>query len=279
MFAPRIGSMLAYQLTFIARDNIASFLGQGAPSALTYGWMIQQVPETLIGTAFGTALLPTISEYFARKEFTRFRSTIENSKRILIALSIPIAFLMSLILKLFIELAFGFNPIETQQLLWVSRAFLIGLVSHSLLEVGARVFFAQKNALFPFIGAILNLSVYVIFGNLLAGMFGAPGLALADSIAFSVQTIFLFLVFNIRFSKAHDEESKSLLKAIVGTREERKTFARTIMGTLIASLIVWGFLRLPLPISGVIKAFIAFIIGIVAVLPFIIKEVKVFLRL
>jgi putative peptidoglycan lipid II flippase len=59
--------MFFIQLTFIARDNFASRLEQvGAISALTYGWMIMQVPETLIGTAIATALLPTLAQLFTR---------------------------------------------------------------------------------------------------------------------------------------------------------------------------------------------------------------------
>ena len=45
MLGPRVGGMLLYQLTFIARDNIASRLSLGSVSALTYGWMILQVPK------------------------------------------------------------------------------------------------------------------------------------------------------------------------------------------------------------------------------------------
>ena len=44
MLGPRVVSMFFYQLTFIARDNIASRLPVGSVTALTNGWMILQVP-------------------------------------------------------------------------------------------------------------------------------------------------------------------------------------------------------------------------------------------
>ena len=47
----------------IARDNLASRLDQvGAVTSLTYGWMLMQVPETVLGTAIATALLPALSQ-------------------------------------------------------------------------------------------------------------------------------------------------------------------------------------------------------------------------
>ena len=197
MLGPRVASMFLYQLTFIARDNIASRLPLGSVTALTYGWMILQVPETLIGTAIGTAMLPTISEQFAKQEIEQFKETIHRIQRVLIALAIPSALLLAVSLPPFLEFAFGFNAAGTDVLLWVTRAFLVGLLGHCLLELGSRIFFAQQNALIPFFGSVLNLVVYILFGALLASPLGAPGVALSDAIAFTSQAAFLLIVFGI----------------------------------------------------------------------------------
>src|SRR5204862_3382855 len=91
LLAPRLLTMFGIQLIVIARDNLASRLGQaGSVTALTYGWMIMQVPETLIGTAIATAMLPTLAELAARADWAGFRSTIEHALRVLISLTIPI---------------------------------------------------------------------------------------------------------------------------------------------------------------------------------------------
>jgi putative peptidoglycan lipid II flippase len=58
---PRMLSMLFIQLIFLAQDNLGSNLPEGSISALTYGWWIMQVPQTLIGTSIATAILPTLS--------------------------------------------------------------------------------------------------------------------------------------------------------------------------------------------------------------------------
>ncbi len=71
LLGPRLLTMFFIQLIFIARDNLASGLSTGAVSALTYGWMIMQVPETLLGTAIGTALLPTLSEFAVKQQWGR----------------------------------------------------------------------------------------------------------------------------------------------------------------------------------------------------------------
>ena len=166
LLGPRLITMLFIQLIFIARDNLASGLTIGAVSALTYGWMIMQVPETLIGTAIGTALLPTLSEYAVKEQWTEFTKVISRSIRILTALTIPIFIILSLGLRPLIALAFGFDPAGTDLILNVSRAFLFGLIAHSIIEVGARSFYSIQNAKIPLIASAVTAIVFIISGIL-----------------------------------------------------------------------------------------------------------------
>lgn len=78
-------------------------------SPLAYGWMIQQVPETLIGTAIGTALLPTLAEFVSRGEKEKFRQNIQNAVNILIGITVPVAFILGIGLQPFFPTVFGFD--------------------------------------------------------------------------------------------------------------------------------------------------------------------------
>jgi putative peptidoglycan lipid II flippase len=194
MIGPRILTVLFVQLIFIIRDNLASRLATGSVSALTYGWMIQQVPETLIGTAIGTALLPTLAEQFAGKDIDGLKQTIGRAVRVLIALTLPIAAILSLGLRPLLAAAFGFDAASVDVLLWTTRGFLLGLVGHSLLEIASRSFYAQQDALFPLLGSVVNVILYIVLGSVLYRQFGAPGISLTDSLAYSTQAIFLFVL-------------------------------------------------------------------------------------
>jgi len=279
MLAPRVGSMLCYQLTFIARDNIASYLSEGAPTALTYGWMIQQVPETLIGTAFGTALLPTISELFARKDRADYRATIEKVERVLIALAIPITVVLSLTLRPFLETAFGFDAAAIEQLLWVTRGFLVGLLGHCLLELGSRIFFSQQNAIIPFLASALNLGIYILAGKLLSIHLDVAGLALADSIAFSIQAALLLILFSVREKKNVQSEAGSAIKVKPIGPELKQTILRTLAGSAAAGVIAWFVFQRSTGYPSLIQGLASFLVGIVIILPFIWKELKAFLNL
>lgn len=282
MLGPRVASMLMYQLTFIARDNFASRLPLGSVTALTYGWMILQLPETLIGTAIGTALLPTISELIAKKQFDEFHSTVNRVIRVLVALAIPSAVLLYVALPPFLEFAFGFDTAGTDLLLWVTRAFLVGLLSHVLLELAARIFFAQQNALFPFIAAALNLIAYVGSGILLMRSLQAPGLALADAISFTVQSGFLLLLYKFRSVKRKSGEIRwrNMFSIVSIDKNILRTLVRTVLGSVIGAAVIWLIIRF----SGnlfhdLIIGTAASFIGLLAAFPFIRKELGILLRL
>jgi len=279
MLLPRIGSMLCYQLTFIARDNIASYLSEGAPTALTYGWMIQQVPETLIGTAFGTALLPTISELFARQDQAAYNATINKVERVIIALALPITIVLSLTLQPFLEFAFGYDAAAINQLLWVTRGFLVGLLGHCLLELASRIFFSQQNAFIPFLASVMNLAIYVAIGKLLSTTLGAPGVALADSIAFSSQAALLLILFSLHEKKRIQTPGEIAKKSQIYPVELKQTIVRTLIGSAMAGFIAWVIMQRSVGYPSLLRGLVSFIFAIVVMFPFIREELRVFLKL
>ena len=282
MLGPRVFSMFLYQLTFIARDNIASRLSLGSVSALTYGWMILQVPETLIGTAIGTVLLPTLSEYIAKKDLLKFKKTVRNVGRVLIALALPAAVLLSTALEPFLSFAFGFDASGTRLLMGVTRAFLVGLLGHVYLELGARIFFSQQNAKIPLIGAAINLGLYLTTGSALANTIGAVGLSFADAIAFSGQALFLMLVYKISQVYQSDEVDleKPFLKKFFPDRKVTTTFVRTLAGSVIGSITIFMMInQFTVNINSLVLGIFAAIIGTLITIPFIIPELRLLLRL
>jgi putative peptidoglycan lipid II flippase len=282
MLGPRVLSMFMYQITFIARDNIASRLALGSVSALTYGWMILQVPETLIGTAIGTALLPTLSKQIAKKEYEKFKLTIKNVSRVMIILAIPSAFLLAMALKPFLSFAFGFDASGTDLLLGVTRTFLVGLLGHVFLEMGARIFFSQQNSKIPMVGSAINLGLYLITGSLLGNRIGAVGLGFADAIAFSGQAFFLMLVYVLSNKNNQDGsvQTLSLWKKILPTQKFRMTLFRTLSGSFIGGIAIFFIIdKFSTNVNSLVLGVIAIISGTLLTIPFIFPELRLLLKL
>lgn len=283
VLGPRIITMFFIQMTFLVKDNLASHLTAGAISALTYGWMIMQVPETLIGTAIGTALLPTLSENVALEQRDVFRQTVERAFRVLLALTIPISVIFTFGLGPILKSVFGLEQGANNLLLWVTQGYMIGLAGQCLLEVAARTFYSQQDAKTPLRTAIVNFVLFTGLGIILLKPMGAPGISLADSIAFTVQAIILIVILNVRSFGAKGqikESAGNLWKAIRNGIESRGTVIRAILAGILAALIMitlskYATYRLPNLIEGAVLM----VAGLAISLPFIWKEIRQLLHL
>ena len=198
LMGPRLGTMLMIQLTFLVRDNLASRLGEGSVSALTLGYMIVQVPETLIGTAIGTALLPTLSELASGQDQEAFRTTIQRALQVILAITLPVAMVLGAGLQPLLAAAFRLGPDQTSMLVWTMRGFLLGLAGECILEVVSRSFYARQDALTPLITSGVQLLVFTAVGISLFQVVGVAGISMAVSIAITVQALILLAVLNRR---------------------------------------------------------------------------------
>jgi putative peptidoglycan lipid II flippase len=258
--------MFFIPLMFIARENFASRLGQiGAASSLTYGWMIMQVPETLIGTAIATAILPTLAEHVARKEWIAFREIIEKAMRVLIAITLPIAAVMAAGIRPLLAVAFKFGDSGTNMLTWTLRAYLLVLTGYAIQEVLARAFYARKEAMVPLYGVLIRIVLYLSIGLLAVNLFptlGAPAIAVAE-LSITLEAIILFVWLNRKM--------------------ERKVIAWSALGRGLLSAILSGAVTYAvavyLPGPGYITALVGMIIGGVVALPIIYSELRLLFQL
>lgn len=263
LMGPRVATVMFIQLVFIATDNIASRLVPGSVSALVYGWLFMQVPETLIGTAIGTVLLPTISEQVAREDMQAFHQSLNRAVRIILALTIPAAVLVMVGLRPLVSIL-NFDPAGTELVVWVTRGFLVGLMGHSLIEVASRAFYAQQQALVPLATSFLAMLAFVILAFGLGYSLGAPGIALANGLAFTGEAALLWYLLNRRFR---------------GVVASRNTLLRTIPIATTAGLVVFALLHFSLPLPGLILGVLALGVGGLLVLPFILPELRLLLKM
>ena len=266
LLAPRLLTMFGIQLIVIARDNLASRLDQvGAVTSLTYGWMIMQVPETLLGTAIATAMLPTLAEFAARGDWSGFHLAIERALRVLIALTIPVAAILAAGVNPLVRAVFGFDPATSALITWTTRAYLLTLTGFSIQEIAARSFYARKEPLFPLYAVILRFTIFITIGILGLTFFrniGAPIIALAE-IALLVESIVLFSWLSKR------------------THEPLRVWSAVLKG-LVAALVggVAAYvLAVIVPGSAVLTAMLGMVIGGLVALPLIWSEVKLLVKL
>jgi putative peptidoglycan lipid II flippase len=264
VMGPRLVSMFFIQLIYIARDNLASRLAENSVTALSFGWWIQQVPETLIGTAIATALLPTISELIIKEKHQAYKDTLERAVQVMIALSLPIAVILSLGSLPLIQTAFGVSIEDAGLIFRATQGYLVGLLGHCLVELGVRAFYARQKALVPMLVTGIGFVIYLGLGILLMGPLESAGIALANSISYSIQASILIL----------------LISMSAGRFKLGNTFIRTGISLVLGGALTWLLINvLPISNSALVSSLFAMVAGgVVASIP-IWKEIRTLVQL
>ncbi len=269
LMGPRVITMFFIQVFFIFRDYLASFMDPGSVSALNLGWFIMQVPETMLGTTIAIALLPTLSEIFAREDRQQFSQTVNGALRLIIAVTIPVAFLLIAGISPLAQAAFGFSPEETARVVLASRLYLFSLTGHALLEIGARSFYAQQDAKTPLMAAAINAVLYILLALLLTNLLGFAGIPLANILSFTFEALLLLWLLNRRFP--------GILKV-----------ANTLLRTAVVSVIISFCLYAAIYFSPISRLEVfpqaaasagLMLVGLGIVIPFILPELRILLKL
>jgi putative peptidoglycan lipid II flippase len=268
LLGPRVLTMLFIQSYFVARDNLASRMGEGSVSALNYGWFIMQVPETLIGTAIAIVLLPTLSEFVARGDVDSFRNTLNKGIRVLIALTVPVAVIVGVGLPPVVGIL-GFDAAGTARVVLATRAYLLGLLGHSLLEIASRSFYARQDARTPLLAAAIMLALFLSCAIGFSAMWGFVGIALANVTAFTFEALLLLYLLN---------------RKIPGIVRVWDSIPRVVIAALVGGVVVYALQNwLPLPefrrlIETMIGVATMAVAGLL-ILPLIWREVRMLVRL
>jgi putative peptidoglycan lipid II flippase len=229
LMGPRILDLFVFQFSLVITTNLASRLGAGSVSALEWGWDAMQLPETIIGTAFGLVAFPTMAELAARGELGRLRSTLAETLRSVVALTVPAAVGLILLgqpLLSFLYQRGQFDAAAVDAVYATLRFFALGLVGHATLELAARAFFAQQDTVTPLIIAAITAVLSIALGIVLMGPLGPGGLALGNSIAITVEVLLLMAILRKRWGGV---EGGQILRSL-----GRVLLASAVMGLAVA---------------------------------------------
>ena len=98
-------------------------------------------------------------------------------------------------------------------------------------------FYARQNAITPMLLSGLATLIFAGLAWALARPLGAPGIALANSVAFTTEALVLWWLHHRRMP---------------GVLQVGDTLRRALPAALLGGLVVYGVLRLPLPVPGLV---------------------------
>jgi putative peptidoglycan lipid II flippase len=260
---PRVLTMASIQAYFVSRDSLASRFGGAGVGALNLSWTIQQVPETIIGTAIAIALLPTLAEFITAGNIVSFQETVNRALRVMLALSLPAAVLLSVVIRPLISVFFGYETSQLDLVTWCTWAFLFGLLGDTWLETAVRSFYANQNTRTPLVAAMIQASSFMVMAWALSTWIGLPGIPLAAAITFTIQAFILLSLQNRKFP---------------GLLIMDGTLFRSVLASVVGGGVAYFAMR-TLPFTPLLSTLLALIIATGVVIPLIWKEVRLLLHM
>ena len=223
LMLPRVAGLGVIGLNFLVMGNIASRLGTSSVAALDSGWRLMQIPETLIGTAMGTVIFPTLAALSELGDVNGKRDAMSGALRFILIATIPSAVGLIVVGRPLISLLEGgeFDAVASDLVYSTLRFFALGLIVHSTLEVVARSFYADKDTLTPLWAALGGAAINLVLAISLSDIIGVSGLALANSSGVAFEVIVLLWMLRRRWHGVNEN-----------------LLARTTVKTLVASLVM-----------------------------------------
>jgi len=202
MMLPALVANLAGQANLIINTSFASQLtdpvrGHDGPvSWLGYAMRFVQVPLSLFGVAFASALLPSVARSAAAGNFNEFRKTLARSLGMVFLLTIPSSLLLILLGQPLIGAVYQsgrFNSYDTAQTALALSCYAAGLVAFSAQRVLIPAFYALADARTPMLIAVSSIALNVAVPLLLLHVwhFGFEALAITTAVAVGIECLCL----------------------------------------------------------------------------------------
>ena len=207
LVAPRMLGTAIIQLNFVVNNSLASMMGEGAISAVTYAWLLMLLPQGILAQAVGTAAFPTFAAQVARGERAEMRHALAATLRTVFALCLPATVGLVVLGRPLVALLFergAFEATSTEAVTWALSFYALGLVGHAGLEIIARAFYALHDTLTPVWVGGLSMALNVVLSLTLPGAFERAdwpphaGLALANTIATLLELAILLVLIRRR---------------------------------------------------------------------------------
>lgn len=142
----------AIQLNYMCDQILAQLANSWAAGVIGYAERLMDLPLGIVGVAFGTVLLPTLSGHFAKNDFEGAQETLASSIKTLMFILIPSAGGIMILSREITSLIYEGNQFDSMAVIRVSRAlavYAVGLGCYGLQKTMIPWFQAQKDMKTP----------------------------------------------------------------------------------------------------------------------------------
>jgi len=222
LLGPFLFATSIYQINILVNTMLASFLPDGSISWLYYSDRLTEITLGIFVMSIGSVILPEISSCAAKKDFVRMNRILDRSMRAALFMAFPASGALMTAGFPIISTLFMHGEFSVNDAILANRALFsasLGIMSIAMVRIITPSFYAVNNTRGPVVSTIIAFLVNLICGVILMNTsLRHAGLALANSIAVTVQMIYLTLTLRRSFGlKVSGNFIKWLLKVLIAT--------------------------------------------------------------
>ena len=196
--APALLGVSVAQISLLINTQIASHVGVGAVSWLTYADRLMEFPTAMLGVALGVVLLPQLSAARAKEDAAAFSALLDWGLRLVLLLALPCALALLIFPQALVAVLFHYGAFEARDVQMTVQALMgygVGLMGLIGLKILAPAFYARENVKTPMKVGIVALVLTQAMNLVFVPWLGHGGLALSIGVAalFNAGTL-LFLL-------------------------------------------------------------------------------------
>ncbi|MFQ5722516.1 MAG: murein biosynthesis integral membrane protein MurJ, partial [Candidatus Aminicenantales bacterium] len=202
-------------------------------ASLYFASRVQELTLGLFSIALSIALLPTLSDLAAERDYAQMKKTLVFSFRLIFFITFPAMFGLLILNKPIIQVLFQrgvFNAQSTSMSASCLFFFAFGLPVISGVKILAPAFYSLKDTKTPVIVAFFVMISYIVLSLILMVPLRVGGIALALSLA---SVINFFLLFYLLERKIGPLDKKEIFKSAL----------KSALGGLGMGVAVWFFIR------------------------------------
>lgn len=194
--APAILGVSVAQLSLLINTQIASHLGPGAVSWLTYADRLMEFPTAMLGVALGVVLLPQLSRAQAGGDVARFSDLLDWGLRLVLLLALPAAAALLLFAKPLVSVLYHYGKFDedaVNKTVLALSCYGVGLLGLIGVKVLAPGFYATQDIRTPVKIGIAVLVLTQALNAVFVPSLGHAGLALSIGLGSLINALWLLI--------------------------------------------------------------------------------------
>ena len=200
--APILLAQATVEINQVVDRALLSGVAVGALTAVSYSAVLFQFVTTLISMPLSTVMFTELSEAGANKEFSKIKSILVESSKIIVLLSLPIIVITLICSDDIVSFIYGhgrFDKIAIIQCATGLKMYILCLLPVSIKTVISRSYYGLNDTIHPMYIGILEVALNILLSFMLVNKFGILGVVGATAIASYVFIIVMIIDYSKRY--------------------------------------------------------------------------------